>query len=138
MLCADGTVLRRQKRWLYDGAAFEHLALTVGVRGSGLAAAVAIARTTVANTNAAFVALVRIALDAAEGRPSRLYGGAKLWVVVVDALCTLLEEAQAVGRFLRRSVEGGFAGTGRTASAQSKRPVGQLRGCTRDNKALLV
>ena len=103
-----------------------------------MAAAVAVARTTVPDTDSALVALVCIALIAAELRSGRLGDGADFGVVVVDALRALLEEAEAVGRFLSRSVEGGVTGTGRTASAQGKRPVGKLRRRAGDNKALLV
>ena len=98
----------------------------------------AIARAAVANTYSTFMALVRIALNATEGRFRWLWRSAKLWVVIVHTLRALLKKAQAVGRLLCRPVEGTVTDTGRTASAEGKRSVGQLGCGTRDNQTFFV
>ena len=97
-----------------------------------------IARAAIANTYSTFMALVRIALNATEGRLRWLWRSAKLWVVIVHTLRALLKKAQAVGRLLCRPVEGTVTGTGRTASAEGKRSVGQLGCGTGDNETLFV
>lgn len=103
-----------------------------------MAAPMAVAASTVPNTDAALMAFVAVALYAAKRRFRRLRRGAKLWVVVRNALGALLEKAEAVGGGFKNVAEGRLACAGRTGSAELQGPVGQLRRRAGNDEAFIV
>jgi hypothetical protein len=98
----------------------------------------AVAASTVSNTDAALVAFVTVTLHTAKRCFRRLRRGAKLWVVVGDALGALLEKAEAVGGGFKNVAEGRLACAGRAGPAQLQCPVGQFRRGARNHKAFIV
>ena len=89
-----------------------------------MARSVAVAASTVPDADTALVAFFAVALHAAKRRFRRLWRGAKLRVVVGDALGALLEEAKTVNGRFKNVAESRLTGARRTGPAQLEGAVG--------------